>query len=191
MGYRNDLYVVDKKKFNKIRKKKKTALIKLLGGKSDIEDGYLSSWDLKKHIDAENCFELGKYIDFYDQIKHHLKPAFKNQEVHEYLNEECEFMLADFGILQELASIYKEKVVKNYKDLLEEESLNPFDRSTKTERVEHHVRHKIRWCEYLDELPEAKYKLVDSWTYEHEAFNLLYLMKVIDPSKQYLLWTGG
>jgi len=192
MGYRNYLYIADKKKLNKIRKLNAKQLWEFIEEEPDEEDDihpplflYLES-----KIDMEEAFEFGKYIDFYDRIKKYLKPIFKEKEVQEYYNEEYEFMLAKPEILQECATILREKVQNYYKGLLDNVPRDVFDKRTHFEKLKNDAQEHLEWATFLDKPSNNKYSLGGGWLYEHEVFSLLHLMKVFNPKKQVLIWLG-
>lgn len=191
MGYRNYLYIADKKLVNKIRKMTKEELWKLTDTKPFDNDETYPYWgDILDKANRETVFEMGKYIDYRDKLKPFLKPLFRDKAIHKYYNEENECMLAKPEILQVLATIYKEKVQAHYNSLLQEKSPDEFDTSTQFERCLDSVRSTLRWSEYLDKLPNNKWQICNSWLYEHEVFNILYLMRVFNPKKQCLIFVG-
>lgn len=191
MGYRNYLFVADKKKLNKIRKMTREELFSLVG-ETPSNDGYYPYYrDVLSKADGEQAFELGKYVDFTERLKPFLRPLFRDKKIHEYYNEESECFLAKPEILQEIATIYREKVQNFYKDLLEEKSKDEFDTRTQLERLISSVQSSLLWSQYLDRLSEGKYSLGGGWLYEHEVFNILYLMKIINPKKQCLIYVGS
>lgn len=190
MGYRNYLYIADKKKCNKIRKMSKKELLELTNTVLEDEFDYLSDHDVLDKMGAEEVFELGKYIDFYDEIKPHLRKMFKDKEVHKYFNEEEECMLAKPEILQTIATIYRKKVLNFYQDLMQKKSSNKFNKGSQLERMKESIRSQLLWNQYLDQLPNNKYQICGAWLYEYEVFNILYLMRVFNPKKQVLIWRG-
>lgn len=190
MGYRNYLYIADKKKCNKIRKMSKKELLELTNTVLEDEFDYLSDHDVLDKMGAEEAFELGKYIDFYDEIKPHLLKMFTDKEVHEEFNTETECMLAKPEILQTIATIYRKKVLKFYQDLMQEKSSEKYDTRTQLERMKAEVRAHILWNKYLDQLPNNKWNINQGWLYEYEIFDILHLMRVFNPKKQVLIWLG-
>lgn len=188
MGYRNYLYIADKDKIEQIKDMNKEELIKFVGQEDEEYPPHFL--DIFDKIEAEEVHEAGKYIDYYKEIEQYMKPLFTNPEVHKYHNEENELMLADSEILQKIATIYKEKVQAHYKDLLQENSSNKYDKRTQLERLIDSVQSNLTWSSYLDKLDNNKYSLGGGWLYEHEVFNILFLMKTIDFNKKCLIWCG-
>ena len=190
MGYINYLYIADKKKYNKVRKMSKKELAELTNINLEDEFDYLDAADVLDKMGAEEAIELGKYIDFYKEIKPHLRKMFTDKEVHKQFNTETECMLAKPEILQTIATIYRKKVLKHYQDLMQEKSSNEIDRRSQLDRMKSSINAQILWNEYLDKLPNNKYMLCDTWLYEYEIFNILHLMRVFNPKKQVLIWRG-
>lgn len=190
MGYRNYLYIADKKKYNKIRKMSKKELLELTNTVLEDEFDYLSAHDILDKMGAEEAFELGKGVDFYDEIKPHLRKMFTDKEVHEEFNAERECMMVKPEILQTIATVYKNKVKNWYEDLLQEKSSNEYDTRSQIDRLKDGVESHLLWNQYLDHLPNNKWNINSIWLYEYEIFNILHLMRVFNPKKQVLIWRG-
>ena len=194
MGYRNFLYIVDNKKFNKIKKLNSEQLWDLIGRDKAFDEDELTHaphWrELENYIDLKEAFEFGKGIDFYKRIKKYLKPAFKDKEVHKWYNDDTEFMLAKPEILAECALIFKEKVTNYYEDLLKEKSDYKYDTRSQLDRLLADARSHLSWAKFLDYLPENEYSLGGGWLYEHEVFTLQHLRRIFNPKKQLLIWIG-
>ncbi|MCM1497324.1 MAG: hypothetical protein NC124_02545 [Clostridium sp.] len=190
MGYRNYLYIADKKKLNKIRKMAKEELWSLSKEEPYDNEPFPYIKDVLDAADAEVAFEMGKYIDYRNRLKPFLRSLFRDKEAHKYYNEENEMMIAKPEILQTLATIFKEKVQAHYKNLMEEKSLDEFDEHTQFDRLLASARSNLMWSEYLDKLPNNKYALSSGWLYEHEVFSILYLMRIFNPKKQVLIYRG-
>ena len=74
MGYRNYLYIADKKIVNKVRKMTKAELWEF-SKRKPFEDEELPYWDgILEEVGAEEAFEMGKYIDYHNRLKPFLKP---------------------------------------------------------------------------------------------------------------------
>ena len=75
MGYRNYLYIADKKKLNKFRKMNRRELYALVGETPNEDESDFPYWrDVLEKADGEEVFELGKYIDFTKRLEPFLKP---------------------------------------------------------------------------------------------------------------------
>lgn len=190
MGYRNYLYVVNKRKANKVRKMTKEELWNFIEEEPFEPDEVPCASDILDKLEAETAFELGKYIDYDDRLYPHLVPFFKDRYVHEYNNDDCELMLAEPAILYELVIIFKEKIQANYEDLLSEESKDKFDKRTHYQRLVDDVSSHLMWLSTLGKLPNNKYSLGGGWLYEHEIFSLLHIIRIFNPRTQYLIYRG-
>lgn len=190
MGYRNYLFIADKKKLNKIRKMSKNELWEFSRQKPFEDELFPYIGDVLKEAGAEEAFELGKYIDYWDRLKPFLRPLFRDKETHKYYNDGDELFIAKPEILQTLATIFKEKVQAHYQDLMQEKSSDKFDKRTQFERLLSSAKSNLMWSRYLDELPNNKYALGGGWLYEHEVFSILYLMRIFNNKKQCLIFRG-
>ena len=194
MGYRNYLYIADRKKFNKFRKLDIEQMWNWVGKdkawSEEALDMLPDHHDIKEIISLEEIFEFGKYIDFYDRIKQYLKPAFKDKNVQEQYNEEEEFMIAKPEIIQECMTIFKEKIETYYKDLLNEKSSDEYDNRSQLDRLLADAKSHLSWAKFLDYLPENKWNLGGGWLYEHEVFTLMHIARIFNPKKHILLWLG-
>lgn len=192
MGYRNYLYIADKKKINKVHKMSANELWELVGGKTELDEDIDTPWigDVLDKLNAEEFIELGKYLDYTNEIQPFLKPLFRDKLVHNDYNCETECMLVKPEILQKIATIFKEKVKGYYKSLLEEKSSNVLDTRPQLERCIEDIRTKLTWLENSDTLPSNKWNIIDTWLYEYEMFNILHLMRIFNPKKQALIWIG-
>ena len=109
-------------------------------------------------------------------------------------------MVGKEGLLEAI-SIYQEKVLNYYKDLLvdgkdrhlplgitlRQEDMKSID------KVVSHIEDKIRSIGYrglanIDE--DNKWNVTSSWEYEHSIFNLVHILKSIDWEQDTLLFYG-
>ena len=185
MGYRNYLYRVDKKKFNKIRKLSYDELLKLYG---EVDDRYIGKYKLLESCDGKEVLTIGKY--FNEDISQYLKKAFRDDSVQKYFNEETEFLIAKPELLTKLLEIYADSTSKYYKKLLEDESVDEITGKTHLDRLKRELEHKLVWLPYLKEIPKSEYMIDDTWLVEYECFNFKYLIKTFNFKKYYLLWLG-
>lgn len=184
MGYRNYLYRVDKKKFNKIRKMSYEEIMKIYG-----EDGlYISKYPLLESCDGKEVLTIGKY--FNEDISKFLKKAFRDNKVQNYFNQDTEFMIAKPELLNKLLDIYSEATMRFYKHLLEDESVDEITGKTQLDRLKREIEHKINWLPYLNYVPKNEYMIDDTWLVEYECFNFKHIIKTFNFKKYYLLWLG-
>lgn len=190
MGYRNCFYIADKKKLNKIRKMTRKELWELVEETPYSDSAYPFFIDVLEKIGAEKAMDMGKEVDYTKRLEPFFKPLFRDKNTNKHYNMETECFLSKPEILQEIATIFKEKVQNYYKSLLEEKSPNEFDERTQFERLLASAKQNLMWACYLDKLSENKYSLGGGWLYEHEVFNVLYLMRILNPKKQCLIYVG-
>lgn len=189
MGYRNYLYRVDKKKFNKIRKLSYDEIVKEYGeyGECD-DDNYIDQDKILELCDGIEVLEIGKYFD--GDIDKCLRKAFVDKKVNDYFNTETEFLIAKPQILDKLLELYANDTIKYYKNLLEDESIDEFTGKTQLDRLKREIEHKLTWSSYLKDMPNNEFLIDDSWLKEYECFNFKYLIKTFNFKKYYLLWLG-
>lgn len=184
MGYRNYLYRVDKKKFNKIRKLSYDEIMKIYGE----DDLYISKYPILESCDGKEVLTIGKYFD--GDIDKCLRKAFVDKKVNDYFNTETEFLIAKPQILYKLLELYANDTITYYKNLLEDESVDEFTGKTQLDRLKREIEHKLNWSSYLKDIPSNEFLIDDSWLKEYECFNFKYLIKTFNFKKYYLLWLG-
>ena len=206
MSYRNYLFVVNKRKFNKIKKLNAQELWDAIGKEPDewdIDDetGVVSPpyWrDLMEGIGGEEVSELGDAV-FYKgcpiKVYDYLKKAFKVKEVHEWYNEDTEFMIAKPELLDGIIKVYIKRVEDNYTQLLKEDSEEPKDDfgyplKPQLERLQNEIQSQLRWLKFVND-SDSKWCLATSWMYGHELFNIIHIKKIFDPKKEILIWAGA
>ena len=85
MGYRNYIWVIDKKKADSIRNMSLDELKSL----ADPDSSYVSIFDLREKLNAIEAIELGKYVG---NIPKNLQPFFIDKAVQENVSTEQEFI---------------------------------------------------------------------------------------------------
>ena len=177
MGYRNYIWVVDKDKADTIRNIKPTELTEYF---PDYED-YLSPFDLREKIEATEAIELGKYAP-HDIVDPYLSDFFINHYTNIKADSpDTELNIMDVKALDKLCEYYKNDICSYYNKLIEEGSL---------ENLQHEFKQLVSWLKVATEDVNNEYLLTDSWRYDHAIFNFMYLKKVFNPEKQYLIWVG-
>lgn len=175
MGYRNYIWVIDKKKANSIRGLSMDELKKF----SNPEDSYFSIFDLREKLKAVEAIELGKYAPG-DVVSKYLTNFFTDKTVLKEMTD-TEVSIMDSIALKALIMYYKEDMIKFYKQL---------SKDTNIGRMQHEFNELATWTQMADIDEENKYQLTTSWRYDHALFNFMYLYKIFNPKKQYLLWVG-
>ena len=205
MGYRNYLYVVDRKKLAKVKKMDVNQLWDLI--EEDPEEWDMDEdknprppyWgDVLKKIDSEELIEVSEALFYRNsdfKLLKYIKKIFKDKEIQKYYNEDTELMIAKPEILDALIEFYISKVKKFYNQLLLEDSTNPKDEygdplKPQLERLQHAVKSQISWLNFVND-SESKWCLSTAWLYEYDMFNLIHIKKMFDPKKQVLIWSGS
>lgn len=179
MGYRNYIYVVEKEKAEAIRHKSYDELKKMTG------EDYISYWDLNKCICAKEVVCLGKYLDF--DVSPYTEPFFTDKKAHEDANEEMEFVLLNPKVLPAMATYYKNLVRKDWEEKIETYKTNP---ETGGALMFKSLEIKLGFTYDIDKVDENKFRLCDTWLWEYDLLNFVYLAKTLDFDKYYLLWRG-
>lgn len=175
MGYRNYIWVIDKKKADLVR----DLSSKELKAFSNPEDSYFSIFDLREKLKAVEAIELGKYAPS-DVISKYLTNFFTNKQVQKEMID-TEISIMDPIALKALIMYYKEEMIKFYKEL---------SKDTNIGRMQHEFNELAAWTQMADIDEQNKYQLTTSWRYDQALFNFMYLYKIFNPKKQYLLWVG-
>ncbi len=101
MGYRNYIWVIDKKKADSIRDLSSEELKKF----ANPEDSYFSIFDLREKLKAAEAIELGKYAPS-DVISKYLTNFFTNETVLKEMTD-TEISIMDPIALKALLMYYK------------------------------------------------------------------------------------
>lgn len=205
MGYRNYLYVVDRKKLAKIKKMDVNQLWDLI--EEDPEEWDMDEdknprppyWrDVLEKIDSEKLIEVSEALFYRDsdfELLKYTKKIFKDKEIQKYYNEDTELMIAKPEILDALIEFYISKVKKFYNQLLLEDSTNPKNEygeplKPQLERLQSAVKSQLSWLNFVND-SESKWCLSTAWLYEYDIFNLIHIKKMFNPKKQVLIWSGS
>lgn len=181
MGYRNYIYVVEKEKADLVRGLSFDELRKM----SSEEDDYFGYIGVRDVVGGQCAIELGKYVDF--DIKPYVKPFFTDEDVHKRVNEEEEFMLLDPSALQAMATYYKDESRDYFNKLLQEYK---YDKEGGSALLAKELETRVAFMNDLDYIGENKFNLCDTWLKDYDLLNFVYLAKVLDFDKYYLLWMG-
>lgn len=205
MGYRAYLYVVDKKKFTKLKKLNTQELWTMLGKeptKWDIDERtkevYPPYWgDVLEYANGKEIAELGDII-FYKKYKmkpyDYLKKIFKNKEVQDYYNCEHKLMIAKPELLDAIIAVYLKRIEDNYTELLIDDSQNLKDEfgyplKSQLEILRTEIESQLYWLKYIND-SDDKWCLATSWLYAHEVFNIIHIKKMFNPKKQVLIYVA-
>lgn len=107
--------------------------------------------------------------------------VFKNEELNKKVNQEEELVKLNHNALKTICEIFKQKILKWFKELALEED---------KKILEFSIKDKITEWEMMETEPCNQYQLASSWKYEYEYFTLLHIMTKIDNENEVLLWLG-
>lgn len=206
MGYRHYFYKVKKADIETVKNMNYEQLLEYAESNGvEVEEwsGKKSFYfNDKKFLNKVEVHEFGKlyWYDTAERIYSKGKPLFSIDQVQEKFCDYVPYVVGKEGLLEAI-SIYQEKVVKYYKDLLVDGQYRriPFGITIRQEDVKsidklvEHIEDKIRTITYLgitnvDE--EEKWKVTSSWEYEHSIFNLVHILKTIDWDQDTILFYG-
>lgn len=221
MGYRTNLYIIEKKSLEKLQNISKRQLYKQLQDK--IEEGYLSKTNILNHFNAKKIFELGGF--YTKEIEEQLQSVFTDpaliQEMKttetdfremdkegikvivEYLRKEIHSFYLKQKQLSKTLIFLRDKVLsknqKNIKieDLKKEIKKNHGDEYKFFNAIESNVSDKVSkeliWNSEYGGGPYdfEEQELTDSWKYEYAIFELVRLYKTIDHKNYSILYIGG
>ena len=145
---------------------------------ADPDSSYVSIFDLREKLNAVEAMELGKYVD---NIPKNLQPFFIDKAVQENISLEHEFMIMDIEDLKDMWKNYSMQMTEYYKEL---------SKMTSIEVLQKEFESLASWCSLIDLDEYNKYVLTTSWRYDYACLNLMYLYKIFNPKKQYLVWVG-
>lgn len=176
MGYINYIWVINKKKADMLRNLSSEELRKY----ADPENSEFSVFDLKANLKAKEAIELGKYAPR-DVISSFITPFFTNPKTQRNIEIDTEISIMDPIALKALLMYYKKEMVQFYEKLSTDTNIG---------RMQHEFKQLAIWTQMADMDEENKYQLTTSWRYDQALFNFMYLYKIFDSKKQYLLWVG-
>ena len=206
MGYRHYFYKVKKADIETVKNMNYEQLLEYAernGVEIDEWDGKKSFYfNDKKFLNKVEVHEFGKlyWDDTAERIYSKGKPLFSIDQVQKQFCDYVPYVVGKEGLLEAI-SIYQEKVVNYYKDLLVDgqDRHIPFGITLRQEDIKSidkllsHIEDKIISMTYrgianIDE--ENKYQVTSSWEYEHSIFNLVHILKTIDWEEDTLLFYG-
>lgn len=202
MGYRHYFYKVKKADVEAVKDMDYEQLFKYVkerGGEVVEEDKWINFDDV---LDQTEVHEFGKlyWDDTAERIYNKGVPLFTIAETQEHFSDYVPYIVGKEGLLEAI-SIYQEKVLKYYKDLLVDggERRLPLgitltvDDVKSIDKLVEHIRDKIESISYrglanIDE--DNKWQVTTSWEYEHSIFNLVHILKSIDWEQDTILFYG-
>ena len=204
MGYRHYFYKVSKKEVEAVKDMSLAEALqyaKAQGADVKEDDKYFYFND-RKFMDKTKVFEFGKlyWEDTAGRIYNKGVPLFNQKEMQEAVEDYVPYVVGKEGLLEAI-TIYREKILNFYKDLLVDgvDLLYPLGITIHEEdvksvdKVVEHIRDKIVSLSYRDIAntdEENKWAVTCSWEYEHSIFNLVHILKTIDWEQDTILFYG-
>lgn len=188
MGYRHYMYEVEKSLVEEIENMTREELIKRFMPEDDQEYFYHGN------IPKEEIHELGKYIEYADQIQATGRPLFNRKETREALDEYDMYVIGKEGFLK-LIKLYQKFVIDYYHSLLvddDENDFRVFNPRTAAQKQEHHVQIMINEWERGNavNMSEDREEITTSWKYEYAIFELIRKFKTFDFENKAILFYG-
>lgn len=186
MGYRHYLYKIPKKNVKELRSLAKQQIIE----KYLEYDDYVGFHKMLEENNAECIFRYGKlyWDDTVERIHNTGEKLFSDEEIDDLFLDEDIYLVGEKA-LEETINIYKNKIVKMYDELLDNDELTDEEI---IEKYEEHLKDYKIWWTRLNALNLNKEEecICDSWLYEHQIFELVRLYKTIDFENYDLLFLG-
>lgn len=190
MGYRHYFFEVDKKDVEKVKDKTIKELIEIAkeyeAKVEEDEDWFHFNDD--KFMNKKEIYEFGKlyWDNTAERIYSKGKPLFTIKETQDYLDDYMPYVMCSDGMLEAI-TIYREKVINYYKNLLKEDTPEVLN-----ERLARHVDDMLIEWERLHpvDLNLEHERISNSWLYEYQIFELVRLYKTIDWENKCLLFYG-
>lgn len=206
MGYRHYFYKVKKADVEAVKDMDYEGLLRY----AEDNGAEINEWDgVKtfrfnddKFLNKTEVHEFGKlyWDDTAKRIYSKGVPLFTKDEVQKGFSDYVPYVVGKEGLLEAI-SIYQEKVIKFYKDLLVDgqDRQLPLEITLRQEDVKSvdklvtHIEDKIFTLLHfglVDIDEKHKWQVSHSWEYEHSIFNLVHILKSIDWEQDTLLFYG-
>ena len=192
MGYRQYFYKLSNDLIEKIRhcqtetefvgliKAEKPNAVEEYGGET-----YVPLYDLGSYV-----YEFGKYYGNSDEMYKHGDSLFCSDELNEQYEYYGAIVVGRSGVKCAI-DFYREKVKKLYADLLQEQSSEEWDTRSQLDRLKAHAQDYLGWWEAEPaDLDLTHERIVSSWLYEHEYFELVRIYKTFDFDAYSLVFMG-
>ena len=192
MGYRQYFYEVSKDLVKKIRAcKSEQDFIQLI--KSEKPDA-VEEYGEEKWVPLYNLgnyiYEFGKYYEDSDEMYKHGDSLFHSDELNEQYTDFGAIVVERSGVKCAI-DFYRNKVTRLYEDLLQEKSSNEWDNRNQFDRLKEHARDYLCWWQKDPaDLNLEHERIVSSWLYEHEYFELVRIYKTFDFETNSIVFMG-
>lgn len=156
------------------------------------ENDYIRLEDVLEH---KEVFEFGKlyYEDIAEQIYNIGQPLFNDKECMEEFEDYMPYEVGKDGLLKAI-EIYRNAIIK-YLECLQVDTQNEWTNEVlkPQDKIKKDIENRLFWWNIkhtLDLDEEDKFSITSSLLYEHQIFNLVYLLKTIDWDDETLLFYG-
>lgn len=181
MGYRNSIWIIEKEKADSFRGKTFDEL------KSFEDLGYFNDEVLIGKNGGTLAIIVGKNVNK-KLVEDYLSPFFLDEKTDKYANDEDECKLFDLKGLQFLATYYKNKIINRNNEMLD---LFLKDPTAAGKKIYDCLNCHYTALDSIDKPTKNQWCLCNTWILEYDIWNMMYLLKVIDQDKYYLIWRGG
>ena len=205
MGYRHYMYIVPRKRIEEVKDLTYEELKRYAESNGifneDGEDDFCAYSFLSALGEHNEFFCYGKYYENYESIQKLGTPLFSNAETMEHFEEYEPYVVERDAILCAI-DYYRERVVKWCKDLImSQEEYNakyePWqrDKRSREERIIAHLESQLSEWENPYGLSAIdtnmkNNRIVQSWLYEYEIFELVHKMKTMDWENNAIIFYG-
>lgn len=188
MGYRHHMYAIDKSVVEEIKDLSIKELIERFMPEDEQDYFYHGN------LPTEEIHDLGKYIEFAEDIKATGHPLFSNEETREETEEYDIYVIGKEGFIK-LIDIYKNYIIKHYTSMLtddDEDDYSIFEPKTAKEKQENHIKSMIReWQTGTSiNISDKREAITHSWKYEYIIFELVRKLKIFDFENKAILFYG-
>lgn len=190
MGYRHYMYSIDKSVVEEIKDMSIEELNNRFTPVKERDEDYF----YHRNLPTEEIYELGKYIEFADQIQATGKRLFSSEDTHKALEEYDMYVIGKEGFLK-LIEIYQKKVIDYYKSLLvddKEDDFTVYEPKTSKQKQKYHIESTLREWErgMAINLSDKTEAITHSWKYEYSLFELVKVLKTFDFENKAILFYG-
>ena len=210
MGYTEEIYRVKKENVNNVRSLTPKELFELFKenvkpGDSDLvddleKDNSYQIWfpSLLNALDGIRVFDFGKDYENADDMHKNGEPLFTNEETTEEYSDYCPYLITKNALVNAI-EFYRQKITNYYKSLLmSEEDYKKYQEEhflsleTNAKRRERDVKQKItEWSN--EKFPPYNLdgeNMINSWLYEYDIFELVFIYKTTNWDKECLIFFG-
>ena len=190
MGYHHYIFSIDKSVVEEI----KDMTIDELEARFSVTNGQPNGYFYHRDLPTEELYELGKYIEFAEEVRNCGTRLFTREDTHEALEDYDMYVVGKEG-LHKIIEVFKGYVIKHYESLLVDDSEDDLwvdTPRTAEQKQKLYVEGKLRaWKRGIAiDLNEDSEVLTQSWTYEYSLFELVRILKSMDFENKTILFYG-